>query len=142
MLRADDLARVTWCCLHYAGAGDVTPQLRAALQSAGIAAFDLNGEPIHSRDDLLRGIADAMQFPDYFGMNWDAVIDCLRDLGDRHPAEGYVLFVHAAEWLWRQGLPWMGELVEVWLTAAEESAHDGAPLHLVFVSAAPASMAA
>jgi RNAse (barnase) inhibitor barstar len=142
MLRADDLARVTWCCLHYATAADVTPQLRTALQSAGIAAFDLNGEPIRTRDDLLRGIADAMQFPDYFGMNWDAVIDCLRDLADRHPAEGYVLFVHAAEWLWRQGLMWMGELVEVWLTAAEESAHDGVPLHLVFVSAAPASMTA
>jgi hypothetical protein len=28
----------------------------------------------------------------------------------------------------------MGELVEVWLTAAEESAHEGVPLHLVFVS--------
>jgi RNAse (barnase) inhibitor barstar len=142
MLRADDLARVTWCCLHYATVADVTPQLRAALERAGIAAFDLNGEPIRTRDDLLRGIADAMQFPDYFGMNWDAVIDCLRDLADRHPAEGYVLFVHAAEGLWRQGLPWMGDLVEVWLTAAEESAHEGVPLHLVFVNAAPASMTA
>jgi RNAse (barnase) inhibitor barstar len=142
MLRAADLARVTWCCLHYATAADVTPQLRTALQSAGIAAFDLNGEPVRTRDDLLRGIADAMRFPDYFGMNWDAVIDCLRDLADRHPAEGYVLFLHAAEWLWRQGLPWMGEFVEVWLTAAEESAHDGVPLHLVFVNAAPASMTA
>jgi len=142
MLRADDLARVTWCCLHYATVADVTPQLRAALERAGIAAFDLNGEPIRTRDDLLRGIADAMQFPDYFGMNWDAVVDCLRDLADRHPAEGYVLFVHAAEGLWRQGLPWMGDLVEVWLTAAEESAHEGVPLHLVFVNAAPASMTA
>ena len=138
MLRADDLARVTWCCLHYAVAADVTPQLRAALESAGIAAFDLDGKPISTREELLRGIADAMEFPDYFGMNWDAVIDCLRDLADRHPAEGYVLFLHAAEWPWRQGLPWMGELVEVWLTAAEESAHDGVPLHLVFVIAAPA----
>jgi RNAse (barnase) inhibitor barstar len=142
MLRADDLARVTWCCLHYATPADVTPQLRTALERAAIAAFDLNGEPIRTRDDLLRGIADAMQFPDYFGMNWDAVIDCLRDLADRHPAEGYVLFVHAAEGLWRQGLPWMGELVEVWLTAAEESAHEGVPLHLVFVNAAPASKTA
>jgi hypothetical protein len=43
MLRADDLARVTWCCLHYATVADVTPQLRAALERAGIAAFDLNG---------------------------------------------------------------------------------------------------
>src|SRR5437667_1670941 len=117
MLRADDLARVTWCCLHYAVAADVTPQLRAALESAGIAAFDLDGKLISTREDLLRGIADAMQFPDYFGMNWDAVIDCLRDLADRHPAEGYVLFLHAAERPWRQGLAWMGELVEGWLTA-------------------------
>ena len=142
MLRADDLSRVTWCCLHYATAADLTPHLRAALQKAGIASFELNGEPLGTRDDLLRGIAEAMRFPDYFGMNWDAVIDCLRDLTDRHPAEGYVLFLHAAELLWRQCLPWMGELVEVWLTAAEESAHDGVPLHLVFVSAAPASMSA
>jgi len=138
MLRTDDLARVTWCCLHYAAPADVTPQLRTALESAGIAAFDLDGKPIRTREDLLRGIADAMRFPDYFGMNWDAVIDCLRDLADRQPAEGYVLFLHAAEGPWRHGLPWMGELVEVWLTAAEESAHDGMPLHLVFVHAAPA----
>jgi RNAse (barnase) inhibitor barstar len=134
MLRAADLTRVTWSCLHYAGAADITPQLRAALQNAGVAGFDLDGERVGTRDDLLRGIADAMQFPDYFGMNWDAVIDCLRDLADRQPAEGYVLFVHAAERLWRQGLPWMGELVEVWLAAAEESGHDGVPLHIVFVT--------
>ncbi|HUL06332.1 MAG TPA: barstar family protein [Candidatus Acidoferrum sp.] len=134
MLRAADLTRVTWCCLHYAAAAEITAQLRVALQNAGIASFDLDGDRVRTRDDLLRGIADAMQFPDYFGMNWDAVIDCLRDLADRQPAEGYVLFVHAAERLWRQGLSWMGELVEVWLTAAEESAHEGVPLHLVFVS--------
>ena len=76
-----------------------------------------------------------MRFPDYFGMNWDAVIDCLRDLVDRQPAEGYVLFLHAAEGPWRCRLAVDGELVEVWPTAAEESAHDGVPLHLVFVHA-------
>src|SRR5215468_6480020 len=124
MLRADDLSRVTWSCVHFANAADLSSQLRATLQRAGFAMFDLNGESVRTRDDLLRGIADAMQFPDYFGMNWDAVIDCLRDLADRQPAEGYVLFVHAAERPWRQGLSWMGELVEVWLTAAEESAHE------------------
>src|SRR5215467_5488909 len=135
MLRAADFARVTWSCLHYAGAADVTPAFRAALESAGIASFDLDGTPLRTRDDLLRGIADAMRFPDYFGMNWDGVIDCLRDLADRRPAEGYALLLHGADRLWREELPWMGEFVEVWLTAAEESAHDGIPLHLVFVSA-------
>ena len=139
MLRADDLTRVTWCCLHYATAADLTAPFWTALENAGIVRFDLDGEPLRTRDDLLRGIAAAMQFPEYFGMNWDAVIDCLRDLADRQPAEGYVLFLHGAEGLWRRGLTWMGELVEVWLTAAEDSGHDGVPLHLVFVSAAPAN---
>lgn len=133
MLRLDDLTRVTWSCVHFADDDEVTPQLRTSLESAGVAAFDLSGESIRSKDDLLRAIAEAMRFPDYFGMNWDAVIDCLRDLADRTPAEGHVLFVHAAERLWRTGLPWVGQFVEVWLTAAEEAAHDGAPLHLVFV---------
>lgn len=137
MLRLDDLTRVTWSCLHFADADEVTPQLRAALEGVGVAAFDLDSRSIRSKDDFLRTIAEAMRFPDYFGMNWDAVIDCLRDLSDRVPAEGHVLFVHAAEQLWRTGLPWAGQFVEVWLTAAEEAAHDGTPLHLVFVGTSP-----
>jgi RNAse (barnase) inhibitor barstar len=133
MLRRDDLTRVTWSCVHFAEEDEVTPQLHSSLESDGIAVFELDGESIRSKDDLLRGLAEAMRFPDYFGMNWDAVIDCLRDLAERAPAEGHVMFVRAADRLWRAGLPWMGEFVEVWLAAAEEAAHDGSPLHLVFV---------
>ena len=135
MLRPDDLARVTWSCVHFVTADEVTPQLRTSLESAGFAIFDLDGGSIRSKDDLLRAAAAAMRFPDYFGMNWDSLIDCLRDLPDRVPAEGHVLFVHAAGSLWRTGLPWTGQFVEVWLAAAEEAAHDGVPLHLVSVGA-------
>jgi RNAse (barnase) inhibitor barstar len=102
-----------------------------------MAIFDLDGEAVRTKDDLLRALAAAMRFPDYFGMNWDAVVDCLRDLADRVPAVGHVLFVHAAERLWRNGLPWTGRFVEVWLAAAEEAAHEGVPLQLVFVIGAP-----
>jgi RNAse (barnase) inhibitor barstar len=142
MLRLDDLTRVTWSCVHFATAGEVTPQLRTALESAGMATFDLSGDSVRTKEDLLRAIAEAMRFPDHFGMNWDATIDCLRDLADRIPAEGHVLFMHAAEALWRAGLPWTGQFVEVWLAAAEEAAHDGIPLHLVFVHTGPLSTAA
>jgi hypothetical protein len=135
MLRPDDLTRVTWSCVHFVAADEVAPRLRASLESAGMAVFDLDGESIRGKDDLLRATAEALQFPDYFGMNWDALLDCLRDLADRVPAEGHVLFVHAAGPLWRSGLPWTGQFVEVWLAAAEEAAHDGMPLHLVFVGA-------
>jgi hypothetical protein len=48
---------------------------------------------IRSKTDLLATLADAGNFPDYFGGNWDALQDCLRDLswiGNRT-----VLIVHS-----------------------------------------------
>ncbi len=35
---------------------------------------------IRSEAELLTAWAGAGQFPDYFGGNWDALLDCLRDL--------------------------------------------------------------
>jgi RNAse (barnase) inhibitor barstar len=39
---------------------------------------------------LLKRIARKLGFPAYFGMNWDALNDCLTDMSWR-PAAGYVL---------------------------------------------------
>ena len=35
---------------------------------------------IRSKQKLLRTLADQLQLPDYFGQNWDALEECLRDL--------------------------------------------------------------
>jgi Barstar (barnase inhibitor) len=35
---------------------------------------------IRSKADLLAALASAGRFPDHFGGNWDALLDCLRDL--------------------------------------------------------------
>ena len=35
-------------------------------------------------------MAHALDFPSYFGMNWDALSDCLTDMSWR-PAAGYAL---------------------------------------------------
>jgi hypothetical protein len=136
MLHSELLSRVTWRCVHFASAEETGGQLRDALTAAGILQFDLRGDGLRTEEDLLRALAAAMAFPDYFGMNWDAALDCLRDLEDRQPAHGYVLFVHEAEWLWRHCSHQTGALVEVWLSAAEECGVEGVPLHLVFITAA------
>ncbi|MDV7401916.1 barstar family protein, partial [Arthrospira platensis SPKY1] len=45
---------------------------------------------------LLTRIASALQFPDWFGHNWDALSDCLTDLSWL-PAPGYRIVLDASE---------------------------------------------
>jgi len=134
MLFAEDLARVGWRCIHFAAAADLTAELRRELAEQGVASFELAGATIRGKDDLMSALAEALKFPDYFGRNWDAVLECLRDLPDRIPGEGYVLFVADGLQLWRGAPALAGALVETWLSAAEDAAHDDIALHLVFLA--------
>lgn len=49
-----------------------------------------------SKEDLLTILAQGLNFPSWFGNNWDALADCLTDLS-WHPAEGYVLVLEQAD---------------------------------------------
>ncbi|MFI6762727.1 barstar family protein [Micromonospora sp. NPDC050417] len=48
-------------------------------------ALVVSGTEGRSRAGLFTGWAAALSFPDYFGHNWDALLDCLRDLVARGP---------------------------------------------------------
>ena len=89
-------------------AGAVTPgvyRLGSRASAAAIAdqaenhgwrCFRLDGRLITSKADFLRASAEAMQFPSYFGNNWDAQEDSLRDLAWVPTERGYlVLYDHA-----------------------------------------------
>ena len=54
----------------------------AAGRTPGTYAAYLRGKRCKTRAGFFREISAAMQFPDYFGENWDALEECLRDLNE------------------------------------------------------------
>jgi RNAse (barnase) inhibitor barstar len=56
----------------------------------------VRGAKCRSTPGLFSEVARAMDFPDYFGHNWDALEECLTDL-EWLPGKGFVLLVTAAE---------------------------------------------
>ena len=55
----------------------------------------IHGTKCQTTDGLLTECARALDFPDYFGHNWDALEECLTDL-EWLPAKGYVLLITEA----------------------------------------------
>lgn len=70
---------------------DIPDVSRAAAQ-AGLALFTLDLAGVDDKAGFLGVAARILQFPDYFGFNWDAFEDCLTDLSWLG-AGGYVLVV-------------------------------------------------
>jgi RNAse (barnase) inhibitor barstar len=70
-----------------------TPALRRAAAREQFEWVELDATAVRDKGRLLEACALSFSFPDWFGSNWDALADCLRDLSWR-PARGYVI-------LWR-----------------------------------------
>jgi RNAse (barnase) inhibitor barstar len=64
-------------------------------RSLGFACARVDLAACGDKSDFLARIAAALDFPGWFGHNWDALFDCLTDLG-WHPAPGYVLVLEQA----------------------------------------------
>lgn len=56
----------------------------------------LRGEDMSSSRLFFAQMAAALQFPLYFGKNMNALAECLADLGDWLPGEGYTLVLSQA----------------------------------------------
>ncbi len=82
---------------HFVDASD-SALLVEAGGLLGFAVFSVDLRGSDNAGAVMRNIADAMRFPDWFGENLDALADCLNDLSWL-PAEGYVLVLeHTVEW--------------------------------------------
>lgn len=76
---------------------------------------------------LLKNLAVALGFPDWFGHNWDALEDCLTDLSWRE-APAHVLLIEGA----RPGDD-LGVLIDILRSSAESWAARGKPFFAIFV---------
>lgn len=59
-----------------------------------VLRIDLSG--CADKGDFLARVAAGLEFPDWFGQNWDALADCLADMAWR-PADGYVIILEHAD---------------------------------------------
>jgi RNAse (barnase) inhibitor barstar len=57
-------------------------RLRGDLLTAGFDVRQLDGRDVRDERTLLVQLGRALSFPDYYGQNWDAFIDCVGDLAE------------------------------------------------------------
>lgn len=77
--------------VHPLPSGGAEPLL-AAAEALGYCTRGIDLSDCADKPELLRRFADALDFPAWFGHNWDALADCLGDLSWM-PAPGYVLLL-------------------------------------------------
>ena len=101
-----------------------TDEVLEATRASGLDVVTIS---FTKNNTLIQAIASALQFPDWFGGNWDALEDCLSDLSWRK-ADGHVLLLENAA-----AGDELGILVDVLRSCAEFWSGRGKPFFAVFV---------
>lgn len=71
-------------------------EVAAVLPTTGrFVVARLDGTRMADADHVFSEFSDALLFPGYFGWNWNALSDCLRDL-NWLPADGYLIVIENA----------------------------------------------
>lgn len=105
--------------------------VRRAVEAAGRRCYVLDGAGIADKVSFLRACAAAMDFPSHFGTNWDALVDCLRDLDEETAPAGYVLLYDGWErFAAAQPTEW-ATARDILAEFAERTDADGPPVHVL-----------
>lgn len=100
---------------------DLVDQFARNLRfDAGIATYVLRGRRMTHRDGVFDEFAAALQFPLYFGRNWNAFVDCLQDL-EWHPWKACAIIIADSDAVLTRGDKDEFSLLLQFLTEAGES---------------------
>jgi RNAse (barnase) inhibitor barstar len=117
------LARVEDAGVYHMPAG-AADSLIAAAEHNGYFVFRVDLGKARDKDQLLETIGRNMAFPDWFGHNWDALLDCLADLGWR-PAEGYMVMLEHCDGIHGRAEADFVQTLQVFEAAANEWREQG-----------------
>jgi RNAse (barnase) inhibitor barstar len=104
--------------------GDGEAGLITAAEQNGYAVFRVDLADVNDKAGLLKAIGSAMDFPEWFGHNWDALLDCLADLGWQ-PAEGYVIILEHCDGIHGRAETDFVQMLQVFEAAANEWREQG-----------------
>ena len=135
------LAEIPWI-LTYPASKEDAYGLAWRLQDGGSPARVIRGSKMTTLDGFFSEVGAALQLPAYFGENWPALDECLKDLSWL-PGQAHVLIVTEADMLFRDeefdSLPTLLRLAEsageAWAAPTDPDqpwAHGSVPFHVVF----------
>lgn len=101
--------------------------IRIAAEAIGYDCIRVDLDNCTDKAALLQRIAAELRFPTWFGQNWDAMADCLNDLGWLAGA-GHVVILERADALRRAAPEAWRTALEVFADASREQAAHGIAL--------------
>jgi len=105
---------------------DGAAALLEAGESNGYCVFRVNLTGAQDKKEMLNLIGKAMAFPEWFGHNWDALLDCLADMGWR-PADGYLVLLEHCDGIHGHAEADFVHCLQVFDAAAAEWREQGIP---------------
>ncbi|TFB87589.1 hypothetical protein E3O44_10890 [Cryobacterium algoricola] len=136
---------------HFEGAEESAMSIVKSLEGEGFLARVVRGSECRTKSALLREFSNALEFPDYFGGNWDAWWECMTDLDWFPPTRGFVVVItESGEFLsgstirdLKIAIEGLVSAIDLWGRGASEAdpyrEQPPTPLHVIFQESTPAS---
>lgn len=111
--------------VHHLPHGPIDDLLQGA-RAAGCLVLRVDLAKAGTKDEMLTDVGIALRFPEWFGHNWDALTDCLLDMGWL-PATGYVIILDHCDGIHGRAEADFVTLTRIFQDAAETWREDDVP---------------
>lgn len=109
-----------------------TEEILDAVRGSELDVARIDLSPVSDKEQLLGQLASALEFPHWFGRNWDALEDCLGDLAWRG-GDGHLLLIEGFEGVRARRPDDFGVLLDILASSAQYWHERGRPFFVAFV---------